>query len=274
MYPGPLLTVLLLSAVGGTAPAPAAQYTGLSNKAVAERAEAEFAEGVRLRQAEDKARPHFRAAAEGFEELHRRGARNALLYRNLANAYLLAGDLPHAILSYRRGLRLAPGDTELRRNLAEARDLVTYPTGGTFARPAADRLPPWLPRVGPGWVFAAAAVGYALAWVLLTRWLMVRRRRLLAWGALSLTAAAALTVFLLVLTRGERQQAEHPLVVIADDGVLMRKGNGLAYPPRYDTPLNRGVEARLLFARGAWLQIELSGGEVGWVPRAYALVDE
>jgi len=269
MHLGPLLSILIAAV-----PVPPPDFTGLSNGAVADRAEEKFAEGVRLRQAEDKARPHFRAAAEGFEELHRRGARNALLYRNLGNSYLLAGDLAHTILSYRRGLRLAPGDAELRHNLAAARDLVTYPTGGTFARPAADRLPPWLPRVGPGWVFAAAAVCYALAWVLLTRWLMVRRRWLLAWGAVSFTTAAALTVFMLLLAREDRQQTEHPLVVIADDGVLLRKGNGLIYPPRYDTPLNRGVEARLLFARGAWLQIELSGGEVGWVPRAYALVDE
>jgi len=50
-------------------------------------------------------------------------------------------------------------------------------------------------------------------------------------------------------------------------GFLLRTGNGLSYPPRYETPLNQGVEARLLHARGAWLQIELSGGEVGWGPR-------
>jgi hypothetical protein len=69
------------------------------------------------------------------------------------------------------------------------------------------------------------------------------------------------------------QEQQHPLVVIADDGVLLRKGNGLSYPPRYETPLNRGVEARLLVSRGDWLQIELEGGEIGWVPREYARVD-
>lgn len=270
MCPAALLNLLLVVAA---APEAAPSFTGLSDKAVAEHAEVEFEEGVRLRQAEDKARPHFRAAAEGFAELRRRGARNAPLYRNLGNAYLLAGNLPHAILSYRRGLRLAPGDTELRHNLAEARDLVVFPGTGGIGRPPADPLPPWLPRLGTGWVLAAAVIGYALAWVLLTRWLMVRRRRLLVGGAAAFAVAVALTVFVVVLTRGQRQEAERPLVVIADDGVLMRKGNSLAYPPRYDTPLNRGVEARLLFERGDWLQIELSGGEIGWVPRAYALVD-
>jgi hypothetical protein len=55
--------------------------------------------------------------------------------------------------------------------------------------------------------------------------------------------------------------------------VVLRRGNGRSYPPRYPTPLNRGVEARRLFERGDWLQIELSGGEVGWVERAAILED-
>ena len=38
-------------------------------------------------------------------------------------------------------------------------------------------------------------------------------------------------------------------------------------------PVNQGVEARLLFERDGWLQIELSGGEVGWVRAEYAVVD-
>jgi hypothetical protein len=37
--------------------------------------------------------------------------------------------------------------------------------------------------------------------------------------------------------------------------------------------VNRGVEARLLFEREGWAQIELAAGEVGWVPREYLLVD-
>jgi hypothetical protein len=62
-------------------------------------------------------------------------------------------------------------------------------------------------------------------------------------------------------------------VVIVDDGVLLLKGNGDAFPARYDTPVNQGVEARLLFERDGWLQIELSGGEVGWIRADYAVVD-
>src|SRR5262249_34338620 len=60
----------------------------------------------------------------------------------------------------------------------------------------------------------------------------------------------------------------------AGAGVRLRRGGGATSPPRYDTPLNRGVEARLLFARGDWLQVELAGGEVGWVPRRSVLIED
>jgi uncharacterized protein YgiM (DUF1202 family) len=74
---------------------------------------------------------------------------------------------------------------------------------------------------------------------------------------------------------GRRIQEEttHPLVIVATDGLLLRKGDGLAFPARYDTVVNRGVEASLLFERAEWVQIELSGGEVGWVPSDAVLID-
>ncbi len=245
----------------------------LSPSEVAECAVSAFQEGVRLRQAADQARPHFRAAAASFDELRRRGVHNPALYRNLGNASLLAGDLPRAILSYHRGLRLAPNDLALREGLAEARERVVYPASGSLGRPLSDPRPPWLPQPRTEWLLTASALCYTLAWTWATRWLMVRRGRLLAGGMVALLLAGLLSVWLLTLTREERDRDEHPLVVIARDGVRLRRGNGMVFPARYDTPIPRGVEARLRFERGGWVRIELSGGEIGWVPRDAVLVD-
>jgi hypothetical protein len=251
----------------------AALPPALSAAELAERAESEFREGVRLRAAADQARPHFRAAADAFEQLRRQGIANPALYHDLGSAYLLAGDLPHAILSYRRGLEIAPHDLTLRRDLAEARDRVVYPERTNLGRPPADTLPPWLPHLPPSWLWPVAVLFYGLSWVGLTRWRMTHRPRPLALAGVALVGAVLLAIVLFVWARSRQEEFAHPLVVIAEDGVLLRKGNGLAFPPRYDTPVNRGVEARLLFERGNWVQIELSGGEVGWIPRAYALID-
>jgi tetratricopeptide (TPR) repeat protein len=237
-------------------------------------AEAAFHEGVqRVAEAPDQpaeARKSFAQAAKLYEQVRQDGAHNVALYRNLGNASLLAGDLPRAILAYRRGLLLAPNDHELRSNLAFAREEVALPPPGDLGRPPVDHRPPWLPR-WPIWAPTLTFAAYALAWLAWVRWRMVRRRGWLLAGSAALALSAFGAAGSAWQAWQDHQEERFPLVVIAEDGVLLRKGNGYSYPPRSDTPLNRGVEARLLFERGPWLQIELSGGEVGWVPRGYVL---
>ncbi|HTU23592.1 MAG TPA: tetratricopeptide repeat protein [Gemmataceae bacterium] len=260
----PLLIALLLHAEPEAA---------LTDREVLERAETEFQEGMRLRQDREQARPHFRNSAGYFDELRRRGVRNAALYRDLGNAYLLADDLPRALLSYHRGLRLSPNDRALRESLATARERVIYSPSGDLGRPRSDDRPPWLPHLPSAWLMLAAIPCYVLGCVSLTRWRMVRRGGLLVGGALALLLAGILAGWLMIRAEEQREREAHPLVVIARDGVQLRRGNGEAFPTRYETPVNRGVEGRLRFERGGWVQIELSDGEIGWAPRAAVLVD-
>jgi hypothetical protein len=260
----PGILILLLASVAG----------GPSDADVLRQAEGAFHDGVRLRDRPTEARQAFARAAEGYEELRRRGPANAALFRDEGDAQLLAGDLPRAILAYRRGLRLAPNDTVLRGTLEYARAQVARPQPGNFGRPPSELLPPWVPRVPSGAVLFLALLLYALGCVSLTRWWMLRQPPLVTAGCLALAGALLLGGLLALRDHARRQEARHPLVVIADDGVLLRRGNGLSYPPRYETPVNRGVEARLVFERGDWLKIELAGRETGWVPKRYALVDD
>jgi tetratricopeptide (TPR) repeat protein len=245
----------------------------LSDADVLRQAETAFQEGTRLRDRPGEARRAFAEAAERYADLHRRGAVSAALFLDEGDADLLAGDLARAILAYRRGLRLAPNNRMLRRNLEYARGLVAYPESSSMGRPPVAVLPPWLPHVPSEVVLTLALLVYGLGCVLLTRWWMLRRGRLLAAGVLALAAVLPFGAVLAWRAHVRQGKARHPLVVIADDGVLLRRGNGLSYPPRYEAPVNRGVEARLLFERGGWLKVELSGGESGWVPGRYALVD-
>jgi hypothetical protein len=252
-----MVGVILIAALA----VPAA--TGEPPVATARAAEEAFAEGLRLRDEPDKARPLFRRSADLFEQLRRGGAANPALFRDEGNACLLAGDLPGAILAYRRGLRLAPDDRALQQLLAAAREQVVYKQPGAFARPPVSLRPPWLPRLPARGGLLLAWAAYGVACLSLARWWMVRRGVWLSSGLGAIAVAVLLGLVLFAEEQSERDQ----------DGVLLRKGNALAYPRRYETPLNRGVEARLLFQKGDWVQIELSGGETGWVPLAYVLID-
>jgi hypothetical protein len=193
------------------------------------------------------------------------GIESAALERSLGHAYFLAGDLPHAILAYRGGLRFDPGDAKLRTALDYARAQVQYPPSPDLARllqPERDYWPGWLSlrRLG-----VYAFLLYFAACLAATRWRMTRRRgwRMIAVAALLLTAVPA--VGSAVLWQRERRDAAAPVVVVARDCPL-RIGNGPDYPPRLDAPLPRGAEARQLFERNGWYQVELASGVVGWLP--------
>lgn len=267
-----LMIPLLIASLAG-APAP---------DALRVQAEAAFAEGVQLATSKPgEARARFAAAARLYIDLHHAGAASPALYRNLGNAYLLALDpddkkaenLARAILAYRRGLDLDPTDHELRRSLDYARQQVYYPPPGTFGHAPVDHRPPWLPR-WPGALFGLAVGAFGLACLAATRWWMLRRR---AWLNVAFIAAGILLVALVgwgAEVRQISQEMASPVVVVARDGVQLLVGNGGRYPPRYETQLHRGVEARVRHQRGNWLQIELAAGQIGWVPRDAVLVDE
>jgi hypothetical protein len=265
-----LALLLALLVPPTTAPAIATDGT---DQELAGRAEAAFRDGIKNRDQGQHGFNEFRLSAAYYEELRHRGCDSPELELSLGNAYILADDLPHGVAAYRRGLRLSPLDPTLQRCLAEARDQVVYPDDTAFGRP---------PLVGgkiflPGWaanaLLALTALFYGLGLVSLTRYVMVRRWLWLVGGVGGLLGAGLLTLLLVLVARGIGSEDTQPLVVIAEDGVLLRKGDSLAFPPRYDTVVNRGVEARLLFQRAGWVQIELAAGEVGWVPRNYVVLD-
>lgn len=236
-------------------------------------AEAAFAAGLAHRDDAAQARPHFRRAADLYEQLRQQGVSHPSFYLNQGNVALLADDLPAALLAYHRGLRLRPHDRALQAQRTWAREQVAYPQPGAFARPPVEHRPPWLPRL-------PVLAGLALTWLLfavgcvaLTRAAMGRSGRLVSFGIAAFLLAGLIGGALVWQENDDREEERHPLVVIAQDGVLLRRGNGEVYPRRSDVPLPRGVEARWRFERGDWVQIELGSGEVGWVPREYVLVD-
>jgi tetratricopeptide (TPR) repeat protein len=243
-----------------------------SDEQILDHAQAAFQLGVKLRSTPEESE-QFRLAADHYEQLRRRGVQNPALFMNLGNAYLLAGDIPEAILTYRRGLQLNPNNLEMRANLAYARDQVVYASPDSFARPPESLWPPWLPRWTPGMSLGATLLFYVMAWIGLAHRMAFRPE---SWRRLPWIGAAGVLCFAVVFffqMRAEKTEAEHPLVIISADQTYFHKGNHSLYPRAYDTALNRGVEARLLQIRGDWLQIELTGGQIGWGPRENALVD-
>jgi hypothetical protein len=233
-----------------------------------QRAESAFRQGTNSRANPSLARVHFARSAAVYERLRRRSFQSAALFANQGNAYFLAGELPQAILAYRRGLQLAPGDRLLRGNLALARAQVDQPQarGGNWL--------PWWPRLAPYWLWTGLMGFFGVAWLSFTRWWMVHHVWLFKLGSGAVLGMLAMGGGVCVAEADRRLDLSHPVVVIARDQVKVHKGNGFRYPLAAEAPLNRGVEARWLLSRGDWLQIELADGNVGWVPDEDVLLDK
>jgi hypothetical protein len=257
-----LMGVMLATLASGKEPA--------ADRQILERAQTAFRDGMRLTGEPRSARTKFKEAASDYEELRARGIQSAAVFCNQGDANFLAGDLPNSILAYRRGLKLAPDDQRLLSHLAPARKHVTH-SELTDIRRAGD-LPVWV-HLPPRMEMALALILYYGGWLALAGWWLMRRNWLLG-ASVFLGLLSFMPLCRLVLEHQRRlDDAEHPVVVISKDRTELRWGNGSAYPARYPTALRRGVEARCLFQRKGWLQIELADGSLGWIPREAALID-
>lgn len=220
--------------------------------------DAAFARGVEARDDAKAARPHFIEAAKGYDAEWQSGKRSPALATNRSRAHALAGDLPGAILAAREGLRETPSDVELIRQLETLRDAVPYPQGTRPDKPGGVRT-----RLSPWDVFAVAAVGALLVVVGLARRFTTRD----GWAV----PVAILGVVLLVLAglavwQLHREAAAEPPPLVLVRQTTLRRGNGDTYPQRLDGDLPRGAEVNERLRRGGWVQVELPGGVIGWLP--------
>ena len=225
-------------------------------------ADAEYRAGLDRIDDSAAARPHFRRAAEAYDEAWRSGRTSPDVALNGSAAWFLAGEPGRAVLSVRRALRLHPSDAELRSRLAELRTAVAAEAVGD---PRTGVATPLLDRVTPQTVEVIARTGYAVGCLAAAFGLATRRRTWLIAGMLLLVAAVGVSGW---MTREERRLADaanEPAAVVTTAAVL-RSGNGEAFPAKLDRPLSAGTEVRLIGERGGWLHVETADGVAGWLP--------
>jgi hypothetical protein len=234
-------------------------------------AQAAFAEGVESRGDSAKARPCFARAAAAYDSLWAEGFRTPELAIDRARAHRFAGDLPRAVAALHDGLAVARYSRPLQEELADARAAVQYPLDGELAeqerpkpvRGVSTRMSPaeaWL-IAGALWLAACAGVA---------RFAMTRNAGWLVLSGACVAGLLALGVLWLQDARIREREEALPLLVLAKDATL-RRGNADAYPPRFDAELPKGAEVRELSRRGGWVQVQLPGGAVGWLPESVVI---
>lgn len=210
----------------------------------------------------EAAQEYYRQAIAGYEQLIAVGLQNARLSYNLGNAYFRVHDLGRAILHYRRGLRLEPGNRQLQANLSYARSRRVDHIEGSSQRSLLQHLLFWQSELSVQTQWTLALLAYGVVWASAFAHLHWRRA-VLRWGMAG--AALCCIVFAGAALLAHYQHTTiRPGVILAAE-VVVRKGNGESYTPQFPQPLHAGTEFVVLEERGAWLAIQLDNGTSGWI---------
>ncbi len=261
-----LCSVVATAALSSRADAGMSESQRLS---ILEEGQASFEKGTSLLNSDPAAaQDAFKHAATRWNTIIDDGVVNGPLLYDLGNAWVQAGNLGKGIAAYLRSERYMPGDPRLAENLAYARSLVSPQFSSDSTSAMLQRWTDWL----SGWSAWTRTIVFAAAWLTFWCLLLWRRKmapppwRWLAGGSLAVSLVAGAAAIFAVLGTGG------PTGVLIEDEVIVRKGDAESYSPRFDEPIHRGVEFRILEERPIWLHVEFPNGDDGWVPRDAAEV--
>lgn len=216
-------------------------------------------------------RGDYALAAASYRQLADAGASDSRLFYNMGLSYLRAGDLGQALWSLRSADALNPRNADTDVALAQVRAALAEQTPAPASAEDTGALPvrlagataPWLTADELAWI--ALALWSVLAVLLLIGLLVngdAARKFMRSMVAVTAVGLLAVTVFWAARTM---THSGRPAVVVAP-GVELRSGPGASFAAR--TTLPAGAEVTAGETRGAWVQVILPGGAVGWTPAA------
>jgi tetratricopeptide (TPR) repeat protein len=192
------------------------------------------------------------------------GIKNAKLYYNLANAYVLSNNIGKAILNYRRAQLLDSSNPDIYKNLNFARNKRTDNIPVSSQKKILERLFFWHYDFSARTRFIIGGICFAVFCIWLTLKLWIVR-----WPATKVvcTISALLAVCMISSVTAEYYTAKRNLSgVIIAQSVIARQGDGNNYPQSFNEPLHAGVEFDVLERRSSWLHIQLANGHDAWIP--------
>ena len=207
----------------------------------------------------------YQEAILNYQEIiNEGGIKNAKLYYNLGNSYLLKNDIARAILNYRRAEKLDGGDANILKNLTFARSRRVDEIETKTKERILHTLFFWHYDFSLKTRFLLSCIFFGALCLVLTLMLWAGRRA-------SATSAAVITAVLLVCLAASvligAAEVRTISGVITAPQIVARQGDGQNYPASFKDPLHEGTEFDLLEHRPLWYHIRLGDGSEAWIPQ-------
>jgi tetratricopeptide (TPR) repeat protein len=190
--------------------------------------------------------------------------KNARLYYNLGNAYLLKENIGKAILNYRRGQKLDSSDANIQKNLDFARSQRIDKITQKARKRIMETLFFWHYDFSLRTKFILACLFFAAFCIALT--VIVWLGRSAPTSTAAVIAGILMLCFFASVVVETRERTRLICGVITVQDVVARQGDGQNYPESFKEPLHAGTEFDVLEHRPGWLHIRLSDNNDGWIP--------
>jgi hypothetical protein len=212
----------------------------------------------------DEAQSLYAKAAMRYERIIREGGiHNGKIFYNLGNIYFQMKDTGRAILNYRKASLYTPNDTNLKQNLAYAREKRLDQIEDRQETRVLKTLFFWHYDLSQKIRIIAFIISFMLMWGFASVRIFAKKP-FLVWCIASTSVLSIL--FAGSLAADEISFLKSRPGVITSSEIVARKGNSESYEPSFKEPLHSGTEFVLLEDRGEWLNIELDDSRTCWVP--------
>ncbi|MBD3297785.1 MAG: tetratricopeptide repeat protein [candidate division Zixibacteria bacterium] len=208
-------------------------------------------------------RGRFDSAAVGFQQLVRGGIDDPRVWHNVGNCYYKLGNIGHALVAYKRGLRLDPRDPDLNANFRFVKLFASdkiEPIGEFFLEKW------WQQLVANFSVYETRWLAAILFWIAgaFTVWKLWPGRSLqrivvplvIVWGLWGVTTAMAATAYV------RDHVTQSGAIVVTQTNV--RGGPGEEYALQFVA--HDGLLGEVERRQGEWYLVRFPNGLKGWVP--------
>lgn len=235
-------------------------FIGLFSMTLIGQNEPLFEKGKELYKAEN-----FQEAINNWSQIVDNGEHSADLYYNLGNAHYKLNNVGPSIYYYEKALMLEPNDSDVKNNLAFAKNAtidVIEPLPKTFFAKWYESLSGVLTY--DGW--ALLAVLFAMLFVLLFLGYYFsfseKRKRLLFTSSIASVILLLGSLAIAFMTFNDCE-ADKPAIIFAESTEIRSEpnmGSETAFT------LHEGTKVQVIADDGDWLRIQLIDGKDGWIP--------